>query len=48
MTPCALQEGSGLFGTIEDFMWFKVAMVRAPRSEAGPSGGHGPSLLSQG
>lgn len=42
------QEASVLFSTIEDFMWFKVALVRPPRSDAGPGSSHGMSMLSQG
>ena len=37
-----------LFSTIEDFMWFKVALVRPPRTDAGPGSSHGMSMLSQG
>ena len=37
-----------LFSTIEDFMWFKVALVRPPRPDAGPGSSHGISMLSQG
>jgi hypothetical protein len=39
------QEASALFGTIEDFMWFKLALVRPP-PEAG--GGRGQPLLAHG
>ena len=44
----ASQEASVLFSTIEDFMWFKVALVRPPRPDAGPGSSHGLSLLAQG
>ncbi len=37
-----------LFSTIEDFMWFKVALVRPPRPDAGPGSGQGMSMLAQG
>lgn len=42
------QEASVLFSTIEDFMWFKVALVRPPRPDAGPGSSHGMSMLAQG